>query len=310
MLQKSFGWWLIVLKKYIVTYYFKKARDYYSNGYINKSINCLDKILFLDKKNNEALILKGIYYTELFDKKNSFDCLNQALDNGLDELEFYYQKALACFYLEEYEMSIQLFDKVLSKIPNHLFSLNKIGYCYLYLEEYDLAYKYFIKVLNRDDRNIDALVNISIYYNDLGEYDDALIYLNKALKINPKDESALLQTANIYKDKNDYKNANKYIDLAIEQNPNDLILKMSKYLFLAGIGEFEESLSGFDNISKLKFDSCSLINRYYLFKGLALELMGKYEDALMVYNEFLEKYDFFRDDIEKEREEVIKLLSK
>ena len=41
-----------------------------------------------------------------------------------------------------------------------------------------------------------------------------------------------------------------------------------------------------------------------------LELMGKYSDALMVYNEFLEEYDFLKDDIEKEREELIKLMDK
>ncbi|PWB88017.1 TPR repeat-containing protein YrrB [Methanobrevibacter thaueri] len=209
----------------------------------------------------------------------------------------------------EYELAIDSFNQIIEHIPDETFSLNKIGSCYLYLEKYDLALSYFNKVLEIDSEDSDALLNMGLYYNDLEMYDDALIYLDKCIEIQPNDGAALLQMANIYKNKQDYHNALRYVNQALGQNPNDLMLQLTKNLLLSNIGEFEESINGFKSISLEGIDNYGLISMYYIYYGQALQTMGKNDDALGLYDEYLIKYDGFpKDEIQDEKDRLLILI--
>ncbi|MFM5882936.1 MULTISPECIES: hypothetical protein [Methanobrevibacter] len=62
-----------MFKDRIVNYYIDKSITYGSNYLNKKAIRCVDKILFLDKNNAEALSFKGLYYAYIFEKEKSFD---------------------------------------------------------------------------------------------------------------------------------------------------------------------------------------------------------------------------------------------
>ena len=53
-----------MIKKYIIKKYFKKASENMDLSRNKKAIKYLDKILFLDKNNIDAIIWKG--YCEIF----------------------------------------------------------------------------------------------------------------------------------------------------------------------------------------------------------------------------------------------------
>lgn len=296
-----------MIKNSIIKYFFKKAFENADNYRYKKAINYINKILSIDKYNIEALSFKGLYYAHLSDKENSLNCFNVLLDINPNDLAIYFKKGLCCIYLEEYETSIECFNKVLEKDNNHITSLSYKGLAYLYLKEYDKSLIYFDKVLDKQP-DIYTILRKSKYYSELKLYDDALNCLNKALDDDFNNPIIWAEKSVLYLSKKEYNKALKCANIALEINPNDLYMKIIYYYILANLKEFNESLTGFEQISKIQFDDYGLLTDYYLYYGKTLKLMGKYQDAINLYNKFFEKYDFTNKDIEKEKDEVINLL--
>ena len=137
-------------------------------------------------------------------------------------------------------------------------------------------------------------------------YDESLGCLDKCLEIVPDDGAVLLQMANVYKNMEDYPKALFCIESALGKNPDDLMLKLSKYLMLSNMGEFEESLNGFRSIQINDLDNYGLISMYYIYYGCGLQNMGRYDDALRLYDEYLCRYGGFpKDEIMAERDRAL-----
>ena len=92
---------------------------------------------------------------------------------------------------------------------------------------------------------------------------------------------------------------------------NDKILPVlvSKYECLAYLGDYEKSLNGFENIEKLNFDDYSFSFIFYSSYGSVLEKMKRFNDALKVYDDFLENYPY-NEEIQKDRDELLKKINK
>ena len=58
------------------------------------------------------------------------------------------------------------------------------------------------------------------------------------------------------------------------------------------MGRYDESLNGFDEVKKLDFDDYSTVKTYHSYYAKSLDNMGRLDDALKVYDDFLEKYPF------------------
>ncbi len=298
-----------MIKTNILNYFFKLAFQNANNYRYKKAIDNINKILFLDKYNIDALSLKGLYYAHLFDKKNSLNCFNILLKIYPKDLTIYFKKGICSLYLEEYELAIECFNKILNNDNNHIPSLSYKGLAYLYLKEYDKSLVYFDKVLDKQ-KDTNTILRKSRYYSELKLYDDALNCLNKVLYNDPENSLVLGEICMIYLSKEEYHKSLEHVKTILKINPNDLYMEIVYYYILAHLKEFNDSLKGFRKISKKQFDDCVLVKDYYFYYGKSLKLMENYADALTLYDTFLEKYDFFREDIEKEREEVIKLMSK
>ena len=296
-----------MLKKVLIKYYFKKEKSYFAEYNCRKSIYYLDKILALDKDNVDALLFKGIDYAYLSDKENSMCCFDEAFKIDPGNLKICFKKAIALYHLNEFSLSIELFEKLLEYFPDFVPILNYIGQCYINLDDYDCALRYFNEALRYDEKNIEILVNIAGCYHDLGRYDEALAYLNKSLTFDSKNSLIFAQFSNVYMHTGDYKSANRYIDLALEQQPEDLALQISKNLILAYLGKNTESVEGFQKIKEGYFDDNGIIQLWYLYFGKALNAMGNSDEALKIFDEYLEKYSFLNEEIENEKDKIMKL---
>ena len=168
---------------------------------------------------------------------------------------------------------MQCFDKVLEN-ENDFWALLRKSSCYSGLKEHDEAIK-LIKIILEPCDNATILGFMCDAYILKGDYGTALRYANKILKINPKEIQVIIMKSKI----------------------------------LAELGKFEESLEGFNKVSKMKFDNYKIINMYYSYYMSSLELMGKYDEALKIYDEYLNKYPHFpKDEILKEKEKITKVM--
>ena len=73
--------------------------------------------------------------------------------------------------------------------------------------------------------------------------------------------------------------------------------------------EYDESLQGFEEIKKLNFDNYDAIGRYYSYYAKSLVNMERLDDALKVYDEFLDYYPF-NEEIKKDRDELFDKINK
>ena len=104
----------------------------------------------------------------------------------------------------------------------------------------------------------------------------------------------------------DYHAAINLMDRCLELNPDNLSYQISRCSLLVSIGSFEEALIGFEKVHDTYFDDYNLVDLFYLKYGQALQRMGKNDEALVLYDEFLIKYEEFpKDDIIAERDKVL-----
>lgn len=296
-----------MFKNKIIDYYFNKSIEYGSNYQNYHAIRYVDKILSIDDNNCEALSFKGLYYSCLFDKINAFDCFNKIHQINPNYIYGYYREGLACIQLEEYNKAINSFKKILVCDSNHVDTLNHIGESYLDLKEYDESLKYLHKALDIE-ANAFSFVQLSLYYVDFENFDEAIICLKKALRLDENCFSAWLELSNIYFHLKNYKKSLNYLELILKKVPDNKVAIISKLRVLAYLNRFDESKKGFQKFSNLNFDDYQLIGLYYSYYGESLKEMKKYDDALKLYDEYLENYpNYPKEDILAERNKLIEL---
>ena len=223
------------IKDKIVDYYVNKSLNYYKVFKNKKAIETINKILIFDKDNVDALFAKGLFYSCLFDKENSFKCYDSAF-NKTAKYNVYFQKARACMNLKEFKLALKCFNKVLEYDSENFETLNEIGLCYHYSQNHDKACQYFNNLLKIQPDNVEILINLGDCYLGLGDFDLAMEYVDKALNIDPNNLTGLSTKFEIYDEKGDYSNALKIINRCVEfeRNLPSLILK---YSLLADLGK-------------------------------------------------------------------------
>ena len=291
------------IKDKIFDYYINKALKYNSMYQHAKAIEIVNKVLRFDDHNLYALIAKGSFYSCLFDKENSFKCFDLAFKKGL-KYHVYFHKGQTCRYLMEYDLALDCLNKVLDYHYDGSETLLEIALCYYSFCDYDCALHYFNQLLKEKPENADLLTHIGNCYLYRGDMDLALEYFDKALSIDSNNSLTIFSKYCFYMEKEDYSNAlieiNKYIQI-----DNCFYFLIYKYSLLADLGHFEESLKGFERISKIKHDNVKVFNIYYLYYGHALEVMGKYEEAIKIYDEYLDNYNFLKEDIQEAKDNLL-----
>ena len=229
------------------------------------------------------------------------------------------------------------------KIPSELNELlRKKGTCYYRMEEYELAIDCFKKVYNPESPDTYLLDEIGSSYLNWDKYSEALFYFNEILKINENDSNAYAEIGVVYQFQEEHGTAIKYFDIALDIDcenilalvckadsllakgcfsesleclnnalsiEDDIMTKLTKYYVLSYLDEYDESLQGFEEIKKLDFELYNVIKRYYSYYAKSLVNMERLDDALKVYDEFLDNYPF-NEEIKKDRDELFDKINK
>ncbi|MCE9537659.1 MAG: tetratricopeptide repeat protein [Bacteroidetes bacterium] len=82
---------------------------------------------------------------------------------------------------------IKELDKTPEKDRTSFYYLGK-GLNYLKLQEYDKSIESWNKILVTEPKNAAALINIGVAYMSKLQYDDAVKYFQKAVEVNPNDQ--------------------------------------------------------------------------------------------------------------------------
>ncbi len=145
-------------------------------NYSNDSIaNALKAVLAKEPTNEDAYMFLLGHYESIGEKKLLAETCQQAIDNGVDKLEFYFYQGIYYYQLDDKEKALQSFQNA---VANRKFANNPKLYaeCYsligsIYHEQDSLAkaYEAYEECLKWDADNLETLNNYAYYLSVEGK---------------------------------------------------------------------------------------------------------------------------------------------
>jgi len=166
------------------------------------------------------------------------------------------RKAEDLFKRKDFIESKKNFLKILKKIPNHISSLNNLGFIEFSLGDKAKAISYLNKSIIFFPNQPSILCNLAIMQSEAGDLEDALNNLSNAITLDPENALFFYNRARIFSQKNELNNAiEDYIkSIQIDNHYVDSYLNLgflyNKVAYYDKAIEVLENLLEFNNNSK------------------------------------------------------------
>jgi len=185
--------------------------------------------------------------------------------------------------LQSYEESITYFDRMLAIDPDNTAALSRKGWVFSYLSRYEEAITYFDKTLAINPDHVFALNSKGVALNGLEKHEDAILYFDRALKLDPNNHIMLYNKGNSLMKLGQYKDAIPYFDRVLEIDPNNVDGLINKGVSLWNLSRYEEAITYYDRVLAINPDHVFVLNN----KGVALLELEKYEEAMRYFDRAL-----------------------
>ncbi|HSF49297.1 MAG TPA: tetratricopeptide repeat protein, partial [Nitrososphaeraceae archaeon] len=278
-----------------------------------EAIKCYDKVIEIDPDYFPVWNLKGNALNYLGKFQEAIKSYDQVLEKDPQNIIAFYNKGLALSNLGEYEKAIKCYDRVIEIDHENIDALNTKGLAFERLRKFEEAIKCYDRVIEIDHENIEALNSKGYALDRLERYDEAEQYYKKVSEeylneINDMNERAK-ECQNLHK----YDEAIMYYDRVISIDANNSNAWLKKGVLLYNLDKYEEAIDCYNRVigldkykEKLKKEGQKLTDKqvieYYKSietnprniealneKGLALEKLGKYDDAIQLFDLIIEK---------------------
>jgi YVTN family beta-propeller protein len=286
-------------------------------GEYEKAIKCYDRVIEIDPDYFPVWNLKGNALNYLGKFQEAIKSYQQVLEKDPQNIIAFYNKGLALNNLGEYEKAINCYDRVIEIDPENIDALNAKGLAFERLGEYEEAINCYDRVIEIDPENIEALNSKGDALDRLERYKEAQQYYKKVSEaylneINNMNEKAK-ECENLHK----YEEAIIYYDRVISIDANNFNAWLKKGVLLFNLDKYEEAIECYDRVigldkykEKLKRSGQELTDKqvieYYKSietnprniealneKGNTLEKLGKYDEAIQLFNLVIEKNPHF-----------------
>jgi tetratricopeptide (TPR) repeat protein len=235
---------------------------------------------------------------------------NESLDNLLI-------KGRNAFESNHFELAKNIFELILSKIPDELNALNFLGLIYLQKKDFHLSEKYFLSALEKD--NSQAIIfnnyanllkefqrwsdsinayekaikldggsaeihsNLGLVFHQIGQWTQALASYEKAINLNPEYLPSFYNLANTLKALEQYEDALVIYKYVYSKKPDDINVLINLGLTLKDLGCFEEALENLKAAIELAQNS----SEGHLNLGNVYFDLAKFDLAIKSYNQAL-----------------------
>ncbi len=237
--------------------HFNLGLYYYQNGRYENAIESLNKVIQIDGKDEEALVLLGSVNLRL---------------GQLGEAEKYLTKTLGLN-------------------GNNVDARNNLSLVYFNQNKADQAINMLQESLRIQSENVDALTNLAFIYANLNRVDEATGTYRRLIKADPKSLSAYDRLAQLYLDQYKYTDVIKLVQQSKAYLPDNATMLNHQAFANLGKGELQEA---FDNFTKAaRINPGDAISQYGLgliaYKNANLEIaIKKFKQALKLKKNYLE----------------------
>ncbi len=170
-------WGLAISYKYLTEY--------------DKAIKTLVKLTELDDKNDKYFFELGVCHLSNGYPAEAIPCLIKAIIINKENLEAQIQLAIAHELVEETDLSLMIYNKLIETNPEFLKAYYNKGAMLMGMGDFTEASKTFFQLIKRNPDYYKAYIGIAMSFDKLGRYSDAIRYYKKFLELKQFSEDAV-----------------------------------------------------------------------------------------------------------------------
>ena len=161
--------------------YWGLAESYKYLTEYKKAIKILEKLIILDDKNDKYFYELGVCYLSDGCPAEAIPHLVSAIVNNKENLEAQIQLAIAHELVEEEELSLMIYNKLIETNPEFLKAYYNKAAMLMGMGDFEEASKTFFKLLKRNPDYYKAYLGIAMSFDKLERYSQAIRYYKKFL---------------------------------------------------------------------------------------------------------------------------------
>jgi len=208
------------------------------------------------------------------------------LSSVKDGVSMQFTKGCAAMAINEYQMALPFFSKVIAKKPQQSAAWFFLGTIAMQLNQPGDAVKAFKQVTDIDPNDAEAFNYLGVAYKKMGRNDKALDAYNEAIRLNPDYAQAHFNLGNLHREKGRFSDAVQSYKRAVTLLPDFTHAHYNMGVCYARLGRFQEAVNAFNETIRL--DPGDADAHYSV--GLAYFLSKNKEAALNEVN-ILKKLD-------------------
>lgn len=256
---------------------FEKAKQYYEDA------------VKINPFNIEAYFYQGRIYCDLkdyctaLDFYNRAELLNKNINNSGFNVNLY--RAILFNEMKDYVKALNDIKKAEDNEPGNYFVYYIHGMINLHCDNFEIALENFKKAVKLNPEDYNSFYEIGTLYKRNDDIDSAIEYYNKALDIESGYPPLIFARAWCFFVKKEYDKSITDCIAYIKSSdklPNSIVISLLAYNYFYS-KDYSNASKYFDISLKLKPGDCEII----IYKGVSLIELGKYEEAMEVFNECL-----------------------
>lgn len=159
------------------------AIEKYQQKDFDSAFKIVEKILKQDKKNADALVIKGNVYFQKHQIEDSLQCYLQAIESDSQNKSALINAANTYLEIKNYEQAYTLSKQILKIDFNDKIALSIWGNSALELEKYNEGKEAFLRVLQLDSSDVWSYNSLSRIYQKTADLSRAIAYAWKAVEL-------------------------------------------------------------------------------------------------------------------------------
>ncbi len=175
--QSEAYWGLAVSYKYLTEY--------------KKAVNMLEKLIEFDENNDKYYFEIGVCCLSDGRPADAIPYLIKAIVLNKENLEAQIQLAIAHELVDEADLSLMIYDKLIETNPEFLKAYYNKGAMLMGMGRFEEASKTFFKLTKRNPDYYKAYLGIAMCFDKLGKYSDAIRYYKKFLGLKQFSEDSV-----------------------------------------------------------------------------------------------------------------------
>jgi tetratricopeptide (TPR) repeat protein len=238
-------------------------------GKFDEAIKCYERVIEKEPDNPIPLYNKGISLSNLGKFDEAIKCYERVIEKDPKNIEALNAKGLAFERLRKYNEAIMCYDVVIELDPKNIEALNAKGYALERLDKYEEAEQYYNRITEEYSNEIDDMDKKAMYYQNLNKYDEAITCYDRIISIDANNFNAWLNKGILFYKLNKYEKAIECYDRAIGLNKYEKEFK-----------ENGKSIDYYHQAIEKDPKNIEALNA----KGLALEKLMRYDDAIHLFD--------------------------